>query len=265
MSRKKKQNSEKSLPALTQLTSFDSQMIHVIKQDTSIYVPQRDKISKKLTIRAQNFTENQKNFLKIAMDKQTKIMFVSGPAGCSKTYVTIYIGLCLLNDRRLSDLIYVRSIVESADAKLGYLPGEADEKLAPYIVPLLEKLEEFLSSGDIKYLRDDNRVVGYPINYLRGLNWNAKFIVADESQNMSFKELTTLVTRVGEFSKLLILGDPQQSDLPTGKSGFQKMYDLFDDDESKQNGIFCFQFTEDDILRSDLVKYIVKKLKKENK
>ena len=77
---------------------------------------------------------------------------------------------------------------------------------------------------------------------------------------MTVKELTTLITRVGEFSKVFILGDPDQSDI-NGKSGFVKIMNAFDDDESKENGIYTFKFTEDDIVRSGLVKYIVKKLK----
>jgi phosphate starvation-inducible protein PhoH len=71
--------------------------------------------------------------------------------------------------------------------------------------------------------------------------------------------LTTLITRVGEFSKVFILGDPQQSDI-NGKSGFKKMMDLFSDANSKANGVFTFEFTEEDVVRSGLVKFIIKKL-----
>ena len=93
------------------------------------------------------------------------------------------------------------------------------------------------------------------------MNWNAKAIIADEVQNMTQKEIVTLITRVGEFSKIFILGDPDQSDIG-GKSGFKKMYDVFDDDDSKHNGIFTFTFDEDDIVRSKLVQFIIKKIKK---
>jgi len=99
------------------------------------------------------------------------------------------------------------------------------------------------------------------VGFLRGLNWNAKVIIADEAQNLTFKELFTLITRVGEFSKVFILGDPEQSDI-NGKSGFIKMIGHFDDEESRQNGIHVFKFTEDDIVRSGLVQFIIKKVKK---
>jgi phosphate starvation-inducible protein PhoH and related proteins len=230
-------------------------------QDKSPVIPQRDKIKDRLSIRQRELNEKQKLFLELALDKTTKVMFVSGPAGSAKTYMAVYSALHLLNDARLSDIIYIRSAVESSDSKLGFLPGEADEKMAPYLQPLLDKLAELLPQGDIDFLQKDNRLSAIPVGFLRGLNWNAKVIISDESQNMTFKELLTLVTRTGEFSKVFILGDPDQSDI-NGKSGFTKMMTLFDDQESKDNGIQVFKLTEEDIVRSGLVQYIIKKVKK---
>ena len=230
------------------------------KKDTSPIVPQKSKIKNELNITKRELTEKQKQFLEIALDKNTKMMFISGPAGTSKTYVSIMAALQLLNLKKVSDLLYLRSAVESADSKIGFLPGEADEKMAPYLQPLLEKLNELLPKADVDLLEKDGRVSSVPIGFLRGLNWNAKCIIADEAQNMTQKELITLITRTGEFSKVFVIGDPDQSDIGN-KSGFTKIINLFDDDESRQNGIFIFKFTEDDIVRSGLVKYIIKKLK----
>jgi phosphate starvation-inducible PhoH-like protein len=166
----------------------------------------------------------------------------------------------LIDEKRVSDLIYVRSVVESADVKMGTLPGEADDKLSPYTRPLVDKLDELLPKNDIKYLLNEKRIEGVPIGYLRGLNWNAKVIVGDEMQNCTRKELITLMTRAGEFSKIFLVGDPTQSDI-NSRSGFNDMFNLFNDESSKQNGIHSFEFTEEDILRSALVKFIVGKLK----
>jgi phosphate starvation-inducible PhoH-like protein len=167
----------------------------------------------------------------------------------------------LLNSKKISDLLYIRSAVESSDNKLGFLPGEAHEKMAPYIQPLLEKLYELLPKNQIDQLEKEERIDSIPLGFLRGLNWNAKCIIADEAQNMTVKELITLITRTGEFSKVFIMGDPEQSDI-NGKSGFIKTLNIFDDEESRQNGIFVFKFDEEDIVRSVLVKYIIKKIKK---
>jgi phosphate starvation-inducible PhoH-like protein len=231
------------------------------KRDTSPKIHQNDKLKDCIKINDRELTPKQVELLKTLRDKDTKMVFISGPAGTSKTFTSILAGLHLINEKRVSEIIYVRSAVESSDSKLGFLPGEMDDKLSPYIQPLIDKLEELLQRSDIEKLKKEERIHGFPINFLRGLNWNAKVIVADEAQNMTKKELVTLITRVGEFSKLYICGDPDQSDI-NGKSGFVSIMNLFDDEESRQNGIFIFKFDEDDIVRSGLVKFILKKLKK---
>jgi phosphate starvation-inducible PhoH-like protein len=230
------------------------------KRDTSPKIHQNDKLKDCIKINDRELTPKQVELLKTLRDKDTKMVFISGPAGTSKTFTSILAGLHLINEKRVSEIIYVRSAVESSDSKLGFLPGEMDDKLSPYVQPLIDKLEELLQRSDIEKLKKEERIHGFPINFLRGLNWNAKVIVADEAQNMTKKELITLITRVGEFSKLYICGDPDQSDI-NGKSGFTQIMNIFDDEESKQNGIFIFKFDEEDIVRSGLVKFILKKLK----
>lgn len=257
---KKKKNHPKIKNDSVVNNNQNENQINNPKNDTSPVVCQRSKIKYELAIFERELTEKQKEFINLALSKDTKMIFVSGPAGTSKTYIAIYSALKLLNQKKVSDLLYIRSAVESADSKIGFLPGEADEKMAPYIQPLIEKLSELLPKRDIETLQKEDRIDSVPLGFLRGLNWNAKVIIADEAQNMTLKELTTLITRVGEFSKIFILGDPDQSDI-NGKSGFVKMLNVFNDQESKENGIFTFNFTEDDIVRSNLVKYIVKKLK----
>lgn len=229
--------------------------------DFSPIIPQRTKIRNLLTIKQRELTKKQKDFLEIARDKSTKLMFVSGPAGTSKTYMSVYVSLLLLNERRVSDLIYVRSAVECAERSIGFLPGTVDEKLSLYIQPLIDKLEEFLPKNEIESLKKEERISGIPINFLRGLQWNAKAIILDEAQNTTIKELITFITRIGEFSKVFVVGDPEQADI-NGKSGFLKMLNIFDDDESIKNGIKVFRFTEEDIVRSKLVQFIVNKLRK---
>ena len=230
------------------------------KKDTSPKVHQNEKIKESVRIDERQLTSKQIELLNLLQNKTTKLVFISGPAGTAKTYTSILAGLTLLNHKRVSEIVYVRSIVESSDNKLGFLPGEMDEKMSPYIQPLIDKLEELLPKHDIEKLKKEERIHGFPINFLRGLSWNAKCIVADEAQNMTKKELITLITRVGEFSKLFICGDPDQSDI-NGKSGFVPTMNIFDYEESRNNGIYVFKFDEDDIVRSGLVKFILKKLK----
>jgi phosphate starvation-inducible PhoH-like protein len=130
------------------------------------------------------------------------------------------------------------------------------------MAPLEDNLEELLPNNNTlkSELVESGRVRAMPINFLRGASWINKIVVADESQNFSFKELVTLITRIGDNSKLLICGDLMQSDI-NGKSGLAPLMGLFNDEESVSKGIHCFKFTEKDIQRSEILKYIITKLK----
>lgn len=230
-------------------------------KDTSPYVAQREKIDFHLNIRELPWTEKQKAIIELFLHKDTKLMILKGPAGTSKTMLSMYLGLTLLNMKRVSDIVLVRSAVESADNKLGYLPGDLSEKIQVYLTPFNDKFAELISESDSKRLDKDNRIKICPINFARGLHFAVKFICCDEAQNLTLREIHTLMSRMGEFSKMIIAGDSEQSDLPVGKSGFSAVYDSFNNEEAINNGIYCVELTEDDIVRSEFVKYITKKFK----
>lgn len=229
------------------------------KQDSSPRVEQNPKLKQALDIKQFPWTEKQQQFIELALRKETKILFVNGPAGTAKTLLGVFVGLSLLNAKKISDIIYIRSVVESASKGLGFLPGEMDDKFAPFLMPLEDKMRELINQAEISKLMNEKRISAIPINFLRGASFNAKFLLADESQNFDFKELTTLITRLGAFSKMIICGDTRQSDI-NGKSGFKRMFDIFNDEKSQENGIYCFEFTTEDVMRSGTVKYILEKL-----
>ena len=210
-------------------------------------------------VQSKRLTEKQKEFLAIALDPKTNIIFCAGPAGTTKTYVAVYSALRYLSANVDLDLLYVRTVVESGERSLGLLPGDIDEKFNPYMAPLDDKLREMIKPSIIPELISKSRIQAMPINYLRGASWNDKIVVADEAQNFTFKELTTLVTRLGENSKLIICGDFLQSDI-NGRTGFKTMFDLFDEQMSKRRGIHTFEFTKEDIKRSKILKYIIGKI-----
>jgi phosphate starvation-inducible PhoH-like protein len=232
-----------------------------LKSDTQLQEQIRSNEKQRtLKIKHKKFTEKQNNFIGIGLAENTNLMFINGPAGSAKTYISIYCGLKLLSEQKVEELVYIRNAVESSDHKLGFLPGAQDDKMAPYLEPLKDKLEEFLNIVDIKYLQEENRIYGVPVGFLRGASWTDKFVVVDEAQNMTEKELITIMTRVGENTRVFICGDTMQSDIGN-KSGFANIQNLFNDESSKEQGIFTFEFDEDDIIRSKLVKFIVRRIK----
>jgi len=217
----------------------------------------------KITVKNIGLTEKQKSLVRLGLDDNNKVIFITGPAGSTKTFMAVYCALKKLKQNDELDLMYVRTVIESAEKGLGALPGDIDEKVNPYMAPLDDKLRELLpSTTSVRTeLVRTKRVQAMPVNFLRGASWVNKIVVADEAQNFTFKELTTLMTRLGENSQLFICGDYMQSDI-NGKSGFKDMFDLFNDEQSKEKGIHCFAFGIEDIKRSEILKYIIKKINK---
>lgn len=207
------------------------------------------------------FTENQVDFLKTALDPDCKLLFSAGPAGTAKTYMAVYSALQIMMDSDLEkDILYIRSIAESAQRSMGALPGSLDEKFAIFATPFYDKLDEMITTTDIRLLREKNMFSCIPVNYVRGSNWNDTVVIIDEAQNFSYNELITTLTRIGENSKIIICGDVMQSDI--NNSGFSNIFNIFDDEESVDNGVICKRFTTEDIKRSEIVKFIVSKLEK---
>ena len=220
-------------------------------------------IKRQIKLKQFPWTQKQKDFFKLALHPDTKIVLVNGPAGTSKTLLATYCALQLLNMKTISDIMYLRSAVESSDRSLGYLPGSAEEKLRFFNLPFLDKLDELLESTRVEKLEQEGRISMFPVNFARGMNWQNKCIILDEAQNSTIKEITTVLTRLGEGSKCFVLADPMQTDIKQGdkQHGFEKMFNLFTDQESITQGINTFVFDEEDVMRSELVKYLTKKLK----
>lgn len=205
------------------------------------------------------FSDKQVHLLDILLNQENKIIFISGAAGTSKTYMALYAAIEMMSECSDKNLIYVRSIIESADKGLGSLPGDIAEKFDPFLMPLYDKLEEIVAPQDVISLKAEGRISAIPINFMRGASWVDKIVVADEAQNFTFKELTTLITRIGEGSKLIICGDCMQSDIKE-KTGLSHMIQVFNDEESKEHGIQTFFFGQEDIVRSEILRFLVKKL-----
>lgn len=204
-------------------------------------------------------TDTHKSLVELGFRDQTKMLFVDGPAGTAKTYCASLLALNLLKSHRMGEIIYIRSIVESASKSMGSLPGEVDDKFLPWTLPLMEKMNELLAASEVQHLLDKEIIRAIPVNYVRGLTFKDSVVIIDEAQNLTKSELVTILTRFGENSKMLIIGDTLQSDI-NGKSGFNEIYKCFDDKESERNGVFCFKFSEKDIMRSEMLQFIVKKL-----
>jgi phosphate starvation-inducible PhoH-like protein len=202
-----------------------------------------------------HLNDHHKAFVDVAMDEGSQILFCDGPAGSSKTYLAVYVALTMLRDKKIDEIVYIRSIVESATRKLGSLPGEVDEKFKPWSIPLIEKCDELVGKQITEMLFNSDYLKSIPVNFLRGSTFTNNVVIVDEAQNLEHSELVTILTRFGKNCKLFVIGDSRQSDIQ--KSGFERIMNAFDTPASKEHGIHPFHFTEEDITRSKLLKFIV--------
>lgn len=216
----------------------------------------------RLTFKKFKLTDKQKQFLRIAFDPNTKIVFLNGPAGSSKSFCAIYAALKIFSQDQEKEIVYVRTIAESGERSLGSLPGAVNEKVDPFGTPLFDKLEEILDKEQSKELTEKGVIKFIPINFSRGNNWKDKVVIFDEAQNFTKKELITGLTRIAENTKYFFCGDLMQSDI-NGKSGLKEICSKFDTEKSAANGIHVFNFTKDDIMRSEILKFIIEVLEKD--
>lgn len=200
-----------------------------------------------------------KTFVELCLYKDTKMIFVDGPAGSGKSYLAVYAALQMLQKKEINQIIYIRSIIESASKSMGSIPGTVSEKFEPWTMPIMEKLEELVGSKVGGELLRNNYIKCLPVNFVRGLTFRDSVVIMEESQNFTIDEIVTILTRFGENSKYIIIGDSYQADIGT-KSGFIKIQEAFNDEESDEQGIHNFVFTENEIVRSEILKFIVRKI-----
>ena len=189
----------------------------------------------------------------VRLIKKNTIVFGIGPAGTGKTFLAVAMAVTALRSREISRIILTRPAVEAGE-KLGYLPGDLQNKIDPYLRPLYDALFETL--GPEVYARHLERgtIEIAPLAYMRGRTLDDAFIILDEAQNTTREQMKMLLTRLGTHSKIVITGDVTQIDLPRGTgSGLIEASQILSDIE----GIAVHRFTEKDVVRHRLVKEII--------
>lgn len=199
-------------------------------------------------------SENQKEYIRTVAENT--ITFCQGVAGSGKSHIAIGMALEYLLDNKVKKIIITRPVVESGE-KIGYLPGSAEEKLHPYLLPLLDEINYFISMAEYTSLKTNNRIEVVPLGLMRGRNFHNAFIVADECQNASYDQLKMLLTRIGNNSKMILTGDTSQSDLNRHmQGGFYNMIDALHSVE----GIGLAVLNNSDIIRNPIIGKIISRL-----
>ncbi|GIL19999.1 MAG: PhoH family protein [Candidatus Jettenia sp.] len=196
-------------------------------------------------------TEGQAKYIEAI--KKNDLVFCIGPAGTGKTYLAVAMALSFLKSGRIRRIVLARPAVEAGE-KLGYLPGDIKAKVNPYLRPLYDAIADMMDVGHVKKYLESDIIEILPLAYMRGRTLNDSFIILDEAQNCTVKQMKTFLTRLGMRSRVVVTGDITQVDLPAGE-----MSGLIDVQERLMNiqNISFVYLTKSDIVRHKLVQDIV--------
>ncbi len=182
------------------------------------------------------------------------MVFGIGPAGTGKTYLAVAQAVSYLQNKQVARIVLARPAVEAGE-KLGFLPGDLQEKVDPYLRPLYDALYDLLDYERVTRLLERNAIEVAPIAFMRGRTLNDAFVIIDEAQNTTTEQMKMVLTRTGFGSKVVVTGDITQIDLPAGKtSGLIEAISVL----SGVGGISFVYFDEKDVVRHKLVQAIVK-------
>ena len=230
--------------AISMVSDGDGEALNVSFGDDCVFVTSKGKPIKAKTVGQKQYVD--------AIKKNT-IVFGIGPAGTGKTYLAVAMAVKALRDKQVSRIILTRPAIEAGE-KLGFLPGDLQSKIDPYLRPLYDALYDMMGVENYQRQMEKQVIEIAPLAYMRGRTLDDSFIILDEAQNATPEQMKMFLTRLGFNSKAVITGDLTQTDLPYGqKSGLAIATHILSDIED----IHIHQFTDKDVVRHKLVQKII--------
>jgi phosphate starvation-inducible PhoH-like protein len=189
----------------------------------------------------------------LAALRERDMVFALGPAGSGKTYLAVAMGVSLLLAGKVERIVLSRPAVEAGE-RLGFLPGDLKEKIDPYLRPLYDALHDMVPAEQIAKRMEDGDIEIAPLAFMRGRTLSHCYVILDEAQNTTAMQMRMFLTRLGEGSRMVVTGDPSQTDLPRGeRSGLIDAVETL----SHVEGIRFIRLSSKDVVRHDLVTRIV--------
>jgi len=205
-----------------------------------------------VNIQARN--ANQKLYLSKLYEESTSIVLAIGPAGTGKTMLAVQFGIKLFQEGKVDRIVVTRPAV-SVDEDLGFLPGDLNEKMAPWTRPIFDVLGEYYQKKEIASMLEEGVIEISPLAYMRGRTFKNAYIVADEMQNATVNQMKMLLTRLGEGSKMVVTGDLAQADR-LSDNGLIDFCNLLEQKEYLEH-IDIIRFDNKDIERHNAVKEVL--------
>jgi|SaaInlStandDraft_5_1057022.scaffolds.fasta_scaffold01389_6 phosphate starvation-inducible protein PhoH and related proteins len=206
-------------------------------------------------------TNQQIKYDEFLNNPQIKLIVGNGPAGTGKTLIACKNAIKQYQLNKVDKIVITRPII-TVDEDIGFLPGDINDKMNPWTLPIFDVFREYFDSTEIKYMVTENKIEIVPLGFMRGRTFKNSFIIADEMQNSSPTQMLMLLTRIGENSKMAITGDLNQSDIKS-VNGFHdlivKLNKQYEDDYYKmiKDKMAIVNFKNGDIMRSDIVSKIL--------
>jgi phosphate starvation-inducible protein PhoH and related proteins len=221
-------------------------------ENTISFNPQKQRKSVSLVPK----TINQEAYILALQNEETDVVVVSGPAGTGKTYLAILAAIQAMRNRECDRIVLCRPNVSIEDEDHGFLPGDLNQKLAPWVRPMVDVLHEFYAVKEVESMLAEQIVEFAPLGYMRGRTFKNTWIIADEMQNATPTQLKMLLTRIGSGSKIIVTGDIEQTDRKSVDNGLMDLQEKLS--KSPTEGIETCFFDTRDIQRHKLIGEILK-------
>lgn len=249
MSKKTRKNRQANLRNYTAQKTSKNNIVHPFSDEKSWH-PLDDEIDgrrdQKYVKNIKPRSEGQAQLLKAI--KEHALTLAVGPAGSGKTYLAIASAVEALEKGEVERIILSRPAMEAGES-LGYLPGDLQEKMAPYLRPLYDSLGDRMGGKRVRQMIDDGTIEIAPVGFMRGRTLNNSFVVIDEAQNCTYGQMKMLLSRLGWHSTMVVTGDPGQSDLLEGVSGLAETARRLE----KLKNVAVIHLNDTDIVRHPLV------------
>jgi phosphate starvation-inducible PhoH-like protein len=201
---------------------------------------------------------NQQKYVDLLKDKEKSLIVALGPAGCGKTLFACSHAIESLKTGEIQKIVLTRPMVSVEDEEIGFLPGNIVSKMDPWTKPMFDIFSEYFSMNDLNGMIQSGTIEICPLAFMRGRTFHRSFVLADEMQNSSPTQILMLATRLGFNSKMVMMGDLQQSDRPNQINGLADFIDKYNKRvEHEINGMGVAELEKEDVMRSNIVKQVL--------